>query len=357
MYKLNNSEDAEKFLKGLGLHLDEVVVRQVVNVLSGKAHQSIYSLWATRPDKPPPVCGKGSIYKIKKLYDEGELQPYLDYISDTLTIDEAKAEQTKEAKHDIPKESQTEQKPYEETPHKWKMRELAARLKDEITLPHIVDSFIDDLKPQRLLLGRGMFPISIANKGEIKVDLSIEGETEITHLYQALCSHLRTGGFSEVLDKIDTWRSAVVDNLQECHRLLRLVRERLEKTYNVSIPGEDRGQPGITKWFPITICADAVYQARGKPWIDDSWYRYETYGGGVALKSGAYGIYNGKPDEDLKPYQEAHIKLRGRYATSKLAKVVAEQRKKLDEAVADLRQQLQKFIDIERLRGHCELCS
>ena len=96
MDKLNNPEDAKMFLQGLGLHIDEAVVRQVVNVLSGKAHQSRYSLYATRPDKPAPVCGKGSVYKIKKLYDEGELEPYLAYLSQGQTVDEVEAEQVKE---------------------------------------------------------------------------------------------------------------------------------------------------------------------------------------------------------------------------------------------------------------------
>ncbi len=97
MDKLNNSEDAKRFLKELGLHIDEAVVRQVVNVLSGKVRQSLYSLYTTRSDKPPPACGKGTVDKIKKLYDECELQPYLDYLSDSLTIGEAKTEQIKEA--------------------------------------------------------------------------------------------------------------------------------------------------------------------------------------------------------------------------------------------------------------------
>lgn len=118
MYKLNNSEDAKRFLQRLGLHIDEAVVRQVVNVLSGRAHQSLYSLHATRPDKPPPVCGKGTVYKIKKLYDTAELQPYLDYVSNALTIGEAKVEQIEEAEHDVPEESRIGQVPYEETPLK-----------------------------------------------------------------------------------------------------------------------------------------------------------------------------------------------------------------------------------------------
>ncbi len=100
MDKLNNSEDAKRLLKGLGLSIDEAVVRQVVNVLSGKVHKSLYSLYATRPDKPAPVCGKGSVYKIKKLYDKGDLRPYLAYLSQWTTVDEAEAEQVKETDHE-----------------------------------------------------------------------------------------------------------------------------------------------------------------------------------------------------------------------------------------------------------------
>lgn len=109
MYKLDNPENAKRFLQGLGLHIDEAVVRRVINVLSGKAPRSLYSLYATRPDKPPPDCGKGTAYKIKKLYDRGELKPYLAYLSRGPTVGEAEAEQVKETEH--------EQKPHEETRH------------------------------------------------------------------------------------------------------------------------------------------------------------------------------------------------------------------------------------------------
>lgn len=85
---MNNSEDAKRFLRGLGLHVDEGVLQQVVNVLSGKTHQSLYSLYATRQGMSPPICGKGTVYKIKKLYDGGELRPYLVYLSQRGTVDE-----------------------------------------------------------------------------------------------------------------------------------------------------------------------------------------------------------------------------------------------------------------------------
>ena len=84
MDKLSNSRDAARFLRGLGLNLDEAVVHQVVNSLSGDSSQSLYSLHAQRKDKPPPICAKASVYKIKKLYDTDQLRPYLDYLSNTL---------------------------------------------------------------------------------------------------------------------------------------------------------------------------------------------------------------------------------------------------------------------------------
>ena len=81
MDKLNNSQDAKRFLQGLGIQIDETVVHQVVDTLSGKSQKSFYSIYATRPNKLPPICGKGTAYKIKKLYDKGELDPYLAYLA------------------------------------------------------------------------------------------------------------------------------------------------------------------------------------------------------------------------------------------------------------------------------------
>jgi hypothetical protein len=95
MDKLANSEDAKRFLLSLGLHVDESVVKQVANILSGKADRSLYSLYATRPDNPLPVCGKGTAYKIKELYDKGALEPYLAYLSQGPTFGGAEPEQAK----------------------------------------------------------------------------------------------------------------------------------------------------------------------------------------------------------------------------------------------------------------------
>lgn len=93
MDKLSNSKDVRRFLQGLGVHIDEATIHQMVDVLSGKTQQSLYSFYSSRTGKPS-ICGKGSVYKIKKLYDECELQPYLDYLYGSTTIDKDKIEQT-----------------------------------------------------------------------------------------------------------------------------------------------------------------------------------------------------------------------------------------------------------------------
>lgn len=250
-------------------------------------------------------------------------------------------------------EQAAQQKPYEETAHKQKMRDLARNLIDEISLPWIVDSIIVELKPRRFSLDRGGFLISVGQEGEIGVESSIKGKGEIDHLHQALRTHLETGGFSQVLDEIGNWANKVANNLLECHIFFTLVKEELEKSYGVSIPMKDEGQPGFATWFPITICADAIEQARGSDHFRDFPYTYE----GLNLRFGAFLVYFGVPNEDLGAIKNAHIKLRAGYAAHLQAQRIAGQRGDLYQTEAEIKQQLENFIDMERLPGQCELCS
>lgn len=89
---LENLEDAKKFLRSLGLHVDEDVVRKIVNVLVGKVSQSWYSFYASRDGKPPPICGKGTVDKIKKLYKSGQLGLYIDYLNQEATKESEKGQ-------------------------------------------------------------------------------------------------------------------------------------------------------------------------------------------------------------------------------------------------------------------------
>lgn len=247
---------------------------------------------------------------------------------------------------------QHEETPYEETPHKQKIRELAGRLKSEIGLPWIGDCFVVDLKPGRFFLGREMFPISIGERKEIEIELRIEGDQAIAHLYQGLRSHLKTGHFSEVVVKTDSWKLAAAENLEKCYELITLVRKDVEETYGVSIPTQYREQLGLTEWFPLLICADAVQHATGFTWITDSWYKYD----GFDLRCGSYLIYRAVSSQDLEAYKNAHTKMRTEYATNERVRQIAKQREGLRQTAEDIGAMLEKFRDMEHLPGQCELC-
>jgi site-specific recombinase XerD len=247
----------------------------------------------------------------------------------------------------------TEQKPYVETPHKQQMRQLAEELIKELRLPWIKDSFVVELKPGQLFLGKERFPISITEKGNIRLGLSIVGERDIGLFHNALLTHLKTAGLATVMSDILTWSEGVANSLKTCHELLERVRGEVEDVYHTSIPVKDDGNPGLTMDFPILICADAVEQTAGFTHFNDFPYRIE----GLNLKFGGFAIYNGVQNEDLKSFEDTHRRLRAECPKWKQTKAVAKCRLGLDDMATAIIQQLQKFIAMERLPGQCELCS
>lgn len=259
-----------------------------------------------------------------------------------LRTDLPSGQQTKQLK------SQAQVKAYEDTTHKRKTRDLAGKVASAIVLPTVFDIFMVELKPGSIFLGRDGLPVNISETGQPKVGFEFSG-----HLYKGLRSHLDTGGFSEVLSRIDSWKRGMASNLLACHKLLTMVKREVEEIYQVAIPLAYQGQSGFTMWFLITICGDAIEQARGVTHIIDSWYKYE----GSDLRCGAFLIYKGVPDENLDVYRNNHVTLRAKYAASEEVKKIAEQRIKLYQIQGKIRQQLQKFIDMEHVPGQCELCS
>jgi len=245
-------------------------------------------------------------------------------------------------------------RPYEETPHKQKMREIAGRVMGSIRLPSTFDSFCVKAELGRYGLGSDLLPVSVSKDGKIEVELHTEWQQEPAHLYEGLCSHLETWGFPRVIEHdIGHLERGIAANLMMCHSLLELVRKELEETYAVSIPADYQERPGFTIFFPITLCWGAVEQASGAPCITDSRYECE----GLDLRFGGYLIYRGLPNEDLEPYRNAHKVLRQKYAVWEQTKKIATYRKFLSKVSARIRQRLQKFMDMERVPGWCELCS
>jgi len=272
------------------------------------------------------------------------------------------AEENIQAEQKAQKEAQTKQKPYEETDHKKKMRELAKELIGEISLPWIMGSFIAELKPGQLVYAdprghRQGPPIVIAENGEISVELSLEGRGEIGHLHKGLRSHLETGGFSGVLDKIRDWRKGGGQYLKQCHDLLAVVMGEIQGG-KAKIPNDDvelNKKAGFKLSFPVTICGDAVATASGHPL--GFLYEPEALTNSLwLLRYGAFGIYLAQTKKELERYQRMHKKLMAKYASEPAAKDIAELRQKLYNIRDQIYRQLQVFEDMECVPGHCELC-
>ena len=245
---------------------------------------------------------------------------------------------------DSSREVQATERPYEETPHKQKIRELARQLQSTIRLPWVGYSFIPELEPGQFTLGRDGLSVSVTRDTTIEVPVSVE---------TSLQGHLLTGGLSSVLDDIELWKRGVALYLSKCNKLLDFLRRRLERTYGVSIPTRDSAEVGLTMHFPISVCADAVEQARHSAHFQYFPYRYEDLG----LRFGAYLIYRGVQDEDLTPYEELHKELRRTCPKWNQAKDIAKIIARLERLGADIAERLEKFAEMEHVCGRCDLCS
>lgn len=245
----------------------------------------------------------------------------------------------------ISKDTRCIQKPYVETPHKQMIRELARHFQDTMQLPWVGGCFIPELKPGQVTLSDHGLLVRVTKDKLIEVPLNIEPN---------LRGHLLTGGFTKTIDEIELWKQGVEEYLLRCHALLTVVSRRIEKTYGVSIPLEkDSTTNGFLVDFPITICADAVDQARGGTHFKYFSYRYENLG----LRFGAFLIYQGVQNEDVKPYEELHKELRNICAKRKTSKNIAIRLTRINQLNDDIGEQLRKFADLERVCGHCDLCS
>jgi len=357
MDKLNNSKDAKEFLRDLGLYIDEEVVRLVVNVVSGRVHQSLYSLYTTRPNKPVPVCGKGTVDKIKRLYDIGKLQPYIDYISDTMTTGEASNEQIMETKDDVPIEAPSRQESYVETPHKQKMRELAEEvtkylsLPDPLFSPRVKYPPLPDFNFYEQRSFRETSCLALITKTFNKWARVVSE----SHLYEGLFCHLRIGELSYIADKINEWILGASNLLDEAALLFEYVEKDLKEEYEIHFCDDDfpvlshRSPFGIVPHFITSICNYAIHGVQP----DISQYSEHSH---ALLFNGHIIFYEGASDK-LRDVMNTHIELINKYIKDPSAIGVGNDDKWVREIEKDVRPELLKFKDVERLPGRCELCS
>lgn len=84
LIELRNLKQAEEFLRGLGLHIDESVVRKIVLTIRKEIPGSIGDLHKHGKRKNGtqrnPVCGHGTVTKIQKLMKNNDLDLYLAFL-------------------------------------------------------------------------------------------------------------------------------------------------------------------------------------------------------------------------------------------------------------------------------------
>lgn len=116
--------DAVRFLRQVGLRVDEAVVKEVVLVLRGQSNQSFYDVYASGykfdGTERRPLCSRVTARKIAGLYQVGALEPFIQYLDAQKELGAPNADQQ-----------------LDESPHQEEMGELTRNwlgYVDEVTL-------------------------------------------------------------------------------------------------------------------------------------------------------------------------------------------------------------------------------
>ena len=227
------------------------------------------------------------------------------------------------------------EKIYTESPHKKEIREMAAELHAEIRLPGVLDLFTGS---STFVAGVTIFQ-------------------DENYLARQLRLHFESGGFEHLLQKIRDWKSGADDYLAKCSDLLRDVKQMILDTRVAVVPG-DALSPGIMlDPFCGTACADAVGTIIGNP--TQLVYTTATHFLNpelLILRYGGYGISYGARREELEKHQKLHEETIYSQVKGSVAAELASLKAKLSEIELETPWQLQRFSEMEKLPGHCELC-
>jgi hypothetical protein len=248
------------------------------------------------------------------------------------------------------------------------MRELARTMAEGIQFPSRWDNELLRDLPIEFQSGKYYLPIGaveIKENGKIKVTCHDLGAgIAASHLVKGLFDHLGTSGslkfselvgdegkFSDLTDKFEKYALALID-------LLKLITAEV-KELKTKVNFLDEIRDGLNRWFIITIWEDAVSNAGGNSWVNDSWYKApESIPGTNLLKlnCGGYTLGMAKSEKTLKTFENWHKKLRNKYAKYKSAKEIHIKDQEISDLAQQIRERLQEFSDVQYLPGTCDLC-
>lgn len=315
------------------------------------------------------LLGYANPESVKRLGRKGKIPGRIPGIRQHLYLKEKVDQWVHGEQQEAPTAEVIVQKPYEDTPHKQKMRELARELA-RIRLPSISDSFrwlFVESSEYSELCNDSFFSVlhlgglEIAAFADMKYMRNPNSDfDEADYEWQALFGHLKTGGLTEVVNKIEYFDSKSEQYYKQCHNLMKIVKKRIRDDTHFSIPCREEGKPGFTPLFPVLICEDAIQTYNGSGYIDDSWYKIELLGNQWVLSCSRSAIYVDESEEELIRYEDLHKYLRLKWEDNNKTesiKNIVDLRKDLEIVTRKVKKDLLTFAGKERLPGHCELCS
>ena len=314
------------------------------------------------------LLGYANPESVKRLGRKGKIPGKIPEIRKHLYLREDVDQWLCGEQQEAPTEAIIAQKPYEETPHKQKMRKLAKTLAT-ISLPSVMDSFkMSQNEPgsYSLLCNDDVFFVIEFENREIAAFAELEGtgnaeyeSAEENFAWKALLSHLEAGEYLGIIDKIKYFKPKMDAYFECCHEFLKLVKEKFEGDTGLLVPSDYSETFGFTPFFAIFICVDAVQTYDGLYSIKDSSYRIEEKGSDWALTCDGIIISIDDSKETLSIFEEMHKGLRLEFTSgAKKEQTVAidKIRKDLEDTVKAVRDNLFAFAGKDTLPGHCELC-
>ena len=219
-----------------------------------------------------------------------------------------------------------------------------------------------DFQPGKYVLPIGA--VEIDKNKKITVNYyDISADFAEPHLIKGLFSHLTTSGVPRFMEPAGD-KGKLISFTGEAGKyslalidFLKLIADEVNG-YKAKVNFHHETQPGLTRWFILSIWKDTIDKAGGHKWIDESWYKYERIHDVGLLKIDCGGDTLGiaRSEKTLKIYENWHKELRIKYAAHPSAKNIFTKNQEISDIVQEIRQRLQEFSDMEQLPGHYELC-
>jgi len=329
MDNIQKHTSADQFLHNLGLRVDMNVIVRVLNVITRETPGSLYGLYSSAErrngTRRTPICGKGTVYKIKRLYQTGELDSFLEFVhykaheSDLNTLI-AEFEQKKTGRE-----------------ARATFQKLIDDWESDIGLPlKFLD--IEDLSSgiAGLDIGRETTLLwEFSRDNRIERRFGIEDKSDFMNLQKSLSNDVKLWGTFQECKQLGG------SLIKECSNLINDIRKQSESTTGLKyMPQNQSGpdNPRLDRFFAWTIYADALNVLPEEH--PDRTYRCINVSKDLGQIS--WGNFTQlaivRPDMTDAIVQE-HSKFRSRYRKSKTVMEILKLNSQYDEAEFRLRKE------------------